>query len=213
MASYRGPVSPGVVTLVDRSRCGNNGVMTDVTWSMLPSGLWAMSFNGASSKVVIPTSPSLLFKDFTALLWVKPNSFSTQSLIDKDNFLGDNSGLSLYWYQATTWRFRADVQYVGAGYRDNVSQIALSTGTWYHVAAVWRDAVSLITYVNGANRYSVVPTASLLNYNGETHLGHYRQGNTQWFNGYEAIVCMFNYAFSDEQVRTAFSSQRRLFGV
>ena len=51
---FRSPdtVAPPDV-LPDVSRFGNDGVFTDITWERLPSGLWVMDFNGATSIITI----------------------------------------------------------------------------------------------------------------------------------------------------------------
>jgi len=57
--------------LYDRSRHGNHGTYTDITDVQLPSGLWVRSFNGSTSKIVIPIhySQNIIKEDFTLKIW------------------------------------------------------------------------------------------------------------------------------------------------
>ena len=99
-------VEPGVVTLYDRSRFQNNGAMTDVSWTQLPSGLWVMSYNGSSSLVDLGNADSLKLKDtnFTLMLWFNPTTVGVDTTTQL--FGTQDSYYQLVWHNAGLVRFR-----------------------------------------------------------------------------------------------------------
>ena len=91
---------PDTTTLQDGSRNKSSGTMTAVTWVRQASGLWAMSFDGATSKVTYPASLNTVR---TASVWVKPSA-NTRSIMDFDGgyhsleISATNTITALGWY-------------------------------------------------------------------------------------------------------------------
>ena len=90
-------------TVTDASGDGNNGTVTNTTWSTSGRYRGALSFNGTSSVVTIPDSPSLhLSSGMTLEAWVDPSTVNAnyRDVIYKanDNFYleatSSNSSLS-----------------------------------------------------------------------------------------------------------------------
>jgi len=136
VARQRGGAMPGVVTLVDHSRYRNDGAMTDVTWTQLPSGLWVLDFNGTSSIVDYGNTHTNIK---SALLWIYPNDNTSRSIIDFD---GGTHSLELSAggdLTATGWA--APTIYVNgivaaAVSQSNWSCIAVTTATAFSASAL-----------------------------------------------------------------------------
>ena len=82
IARQEGGAMPGIVTLHDWSRFGNDGTMANVTWAQFASiGLWVMVFNGTTAEVPHGAS-TVLCQSFVA--WIYPDDKTTRSIVDFD---------------------------------------------------------------------------------------------------------------------------------
>jgi hypothetical protein len=70
-------IMPDVADIRDLSRFGNNGVGANVTYNRLPSRLYVKRMNGSTSRIIVPSLPSLDFKKniCSFSFWAKFNSF------------------------------------------------------------------------------------------------------------------------------------------
>jgi hypothetical protein len=139
VASPVGSVAPGVVTLLDRSRMKNNGTtMTAITWSQLPSKLWVMVLNGATSKVAFAAS---LCKVQTFVAWVYPTT-ANRSIVDFDAGTHSIETTAAPAVTATGWA--APIIYV-----NGVLASAVILNKWYMVAGTTTTSFTMSALVLG----------------------------------------------------------------
>ena len=77
---YTGSVTPPAL-LEDQGRFRNNGTYTNITQTRLPSGLWALTLNGTTSKVTFAVSTCKV-QTFTG--WINSTTAS-RSIVDFDS--------------------------------------------------------------------------------------------------------------------------------
>ncbi len=206
-----GTAAPAL-SLPDMSRFGNNGVFTDVTWVQLPSGLWVMSCNGASSVVNLGAGVFDTLEACTVEFWYAPNAplGATTNMLwgfftDIDNNWGGEYDRGNFYFYAT----------IGGGavvFIVSVGDAGMSF-QWHHWASCfgiggaefWLDGVSMGTDVSTESVTDIAPT--LVNCFGE-----YGNGSLYWA-GYIAPPRVYNYALSADEINKHFEAERRLFGV
>ena len=213
VARQRGGAMPGIVTLHDHSRMGNDGVMTNVTWTQLPSGLWVPVFNGISAFVNCGDDESLEFgtNDFSTELWVwaDASQVAYATVIDKDHSAAPNHG----WF----WGFDLATVYMtfglGGGAEYSVASITMEIkGAWHHLVSRYDYSASEVRlYVDGVFNIGT-PHATGVDPSGNLSIGRWTAG-TRWFNGYIALVRLYTYALTPGQILQRFEATRRLFGV
>ena len=154
LLSERGQRDPGIVTLYDKSRYANNGVLTAVTTQRQPSGVYAHVFNGTTSLITIAAAKSLSPYNkngyWSASAWIKPTT-------DGKNDLGT------ILRQASGWFFRVRNEAAGTvrlnGFVDHVttdaevvSSTTMTCSVWHHVAMVYNrlGTLKIELYIDGA---------------------------------------------------------------
>lgn len=216
-----GAVAPAL-SLPDVSRFGNDGVFTDVTWVQLPSGLWVMSFNGATSVSNHGTDDSLIYISprITVLAWVKaPAPAVTQTVaskfddipLDRSWDLGASAGGGLLS------GFISDDGTVGGHCKSYYSSIIVYDDTWHQVGMVF-DAGTFELVIDGA--FDPTPTKTIdvaitTIHHGATAtcIGSALHGGAlMWqFEGTIALVRVYTYALSPGQINKHFEAERRFF--
>jgi len=219
VARQRGGAQPGVVSLLDRSRFGNDGAMTNVTWTQLPTGLWVMGFNGATSTVDCGHSESLrLTSEVTMMAWVLFTDFSGHCpviFMESGGQLGYCMGA-----QQTTGN-------IFVIWADNTGghlwgpAIPMPAGIWVFLAVTIRSGMQIV-YVNGVNAGNlVVAYATLAPANHDLGIGVTSNlidagGGGDFsghMNGQIVLDRVKGYALTPAQIRSKFAATRRLFGV
>lgn len=202
-------IEPGVVTLYDQSRYHNHGAMTDVTMVQLPSGLWVMSFNGASSLVNCGNDASLDFiGDITLEGWVNLDA-SHSSLV---YFIGKRDGANIAWY--IVFQPSGILTLTGGGGGSINTPAALTFSVWHYLVAVVLGANGYI-YVdgeeisNGAVALASQPTVRV-------SLGIRWAGYPAasfFFVGLQAMHRIRNYALTAGQVLNRYENTKHWFGI
>ncbi len=207
------PAEPGCVlylpglpgqgaTIWDRSNQGNHGTITGATWRKLPSGLWALSFDG-DDRVTIPlgfTGTTISF-----LVWCKSVSDITtlQGIIGSDTDLGSGIWLNAGKYypfhkasQATT------------------GVIAVAN-TWHFLVATFTGLPALPTLTISSNGGTPVSAASANTGNiGNIRLGVRNVANASpLLNGQIVLVRAITAILSTAQTLSIFNQERHLLGV
>lgn len=204
-------VMPDVAYTYDKSREKNNGSNTSITYTRLPSGLWAHYFNGTGYVSLGSTVPSLYFgnKILTISFWVNLSSLTDAYIIyngatnatTKGYMISANSGTVYFYISDGASRVYA---YTSAG--------LLETNKWYHCLGTSNGTTSYI-YVNGivgANTGNVAPLGDIA-YTTTKYWG--RTGGTPRMTGYLTKVNYWNRYFSAVEVIKLFNRDRWMFGV
>lgn len=222
VARQRGGAEPGVVTLLDHSRYGNDGAMTDITWAQLPSGLWVPNFNGTSSIVNCGNAANLAnLPALTAIAWINPPTAGENTLghiVHKAVGVGPTAGW-VFMLLGVGGAIRFKVNFVTQDLRKVSVAATIVFSSWQQVAVTWggsdNHAGSHI-YRNGAE---VIYDASLNGVGARVDdvASNLNIGNdstsVRTFDGFIGMVQIYNYALTPAQVRSRYSATRRLFGV
>ncbi|HJV66231.1 MAG TPA: Ig-like domain-containing protein [Geomonas sp.] len=183
-------------TVADKSGNGNNGTLSNTTWTTGKYGN-ALSFNGTSSKVTINDSASLhLSSGMTLEAWVLPTRISTawQDVIYK--------GADIYYLEATSPYSSApggSVKINGTSY-GAFAPSALTANTWAHLAVTY-DGSTVRLYVNGA----LVSSRSMSGTIGSSTYPLQIGGDSlygEWFSGKIDEVRVFNVPRSQSQIQS-----------
>ena len=213
--SQKGTVSPGTTTLLDKTRYSNNGAMTDITWTKLPSGLYAATFNGSTSFASVTNVPCLnrtLSISFEAWL------YNTQDTNWTICGLGPTNAVDVrnYIFQATNLHFdTAGTDYQatpGTTTADLLDQWHFWAGTINTVddeIYLYLDAV-----VDGSNTAAMpamteTDTFDLQIGRVNNAVGTYRY----YLNGMMAGLRIYDYVRTPAQIRGRYQATRNLFGV
>lgn len=212
-----GDVAP--TTYEDESRYGNDGAITGATWSQEPSGLWVLNFDGTNTKYVnIPNSPSLKFGtgDFSMDVWFKTTGSAGQVLIGTVdgadpwiNFELIDDDLRVFLDDSNSQL--KDYLSVGEGLND---------GNWYNGAFTFAygDAGGQKLFINGAEVGTYNKSVD------QNHTGNFdvavdykigidnRLLGDNAFDGKMALLRVYHYARSAEQIAARYSATKHWFG-
>jgi PKD repeat protein len=133
----------------DTSWNNNHGFLTDVMWTDYGRFDGAATFNGSTSRITVPNSPSLNPTNITVEAWIYPTGqYQDHDIVDKT----DSDSISGY---KLGFRSEAPFLYfsinVAAGHRmEAVCEDSIGLNQWTHVAGTWDDETKDIAiYVNG----------------------------------------------------------------
>jgi hypothetical protein len=147
----------------------NNGTATNVSWVVGKIGQ-AASFNGTSSKIVIPSSASLNSPStaLTLCLWVNITSdLGTKVIALKYK---NSGGSGDYYFLTIGGKFSARTD-GGSGAIDGGS--SFSTNTWYHLVLVWTSATKLEFFINSVSQGTDLSPGNISSTAYELILGNY----------------------------------------
>jgi hypothetical protein len=158
-----------MVTAMDMSGNGNDGMMVNTTYSDPPESISTASlyFNGtqagyAYSYVTIPDSPSLRpNSSLTLAAWVKTDTNETGScpIIAKQYGSSWHNSFGL-WYQYGTLRFAIEDGIVNP-LTSVISTAQPPANEWHHIVATY-DGSFIRLYVDGVERVNRTFTESIL---------------------------------------------------
>ena len=214
--SYKGTVMPPLA-LEDDSRFGNDGVFTNVTWVRLPSGLWVMSFNGATSIVNCGSNISLssyVMGVFSFESWVYANS---DGEINAGRVFHKEPGYLLALINETgagcLLETLVDLSITDAHF---LSSTRLTVGAWHYLVMVYNRLGTkyVEVYLDGEATAGAATqgvgtliddTAAVL------CLGN-RVAGDRTFDGEISMPRIYSYALTPAQIYAHFQAERRLFG-
>ena len=183
----------------DSSGKGNNGTTASTTWAVGKFGS-ALSFNGSSSWVTIPDSPSLdLARSLTLEAWVKPTTVSGWRSVA----MKERTGGILYSLYAGESGNRPLGQVDNGAEQNATGTTSLPTNTWSHLAVAW-DGATLRLYVGGALVASKAVAGSLAASTAPFRIG----GNGIWgeyFSGAIDEVRVYDHALTPSEIQTDMS--------
>ena len=181
----------------DASGKGNNGTVTNTSWTAAGKFGGALSFNGSSSWVTIPDAPSLdLTTGMTLEAWVNPAALGPawRTVIFKEQ--PGETVYSLYAHDGA----RPRGQLFLAGEQDALGSTALPLNVWTHLAATY-DGSTLRLFVNGVQAGSKTVSGSLPASSGALRIG----GNSIWgeyFSGLIDEIRIYNRALTPTELQT-----------
>jgi len=209
VARQLGGAMPGVVTLHDHSRFGNHGAMTDVAWVQLPTGLWVMSFNGATSYVDCGDDSSVdIVNAITLESWVYPTTLVDNNWLSRD----DNANRNYSFYSNAA----GDVyitMFTGGVNKYVFLAGALTINNWFHVVGTYNGAIEYL-YINGISVGT--PNAwvgTIDNDDVSLTIGAREDAFDREFLGYIAPVRIYNYALTAGQILKRYEADKWKFGV
>jgi hypothetical protein len=184
-------------TVADASGNGNHGTISNATWSASGKYGAALSFNGSTSRIDIPDSPSLdLTTGMTMEAWVRPTTLSAwRTVLMKEQPAGLVYGL---YANSDTNRPSAHVNLGSETDTRGTAQLALNT--WTHLAATY-DGSTLRIFVNGVQASSRTLGGSILTSASALRIG----GNSIWgeyFAGLIDEVRIYNRALTAAEIQT-----------
>ena len=184
-------------TVNDSSGNGNNGTITNATWTTSGKYSDALVFNGTSALVTIPDAASLhLTTGMTLEAWVNPSTVTSawRDVIYKGN---DN-----YWLEATSdsGSKPAAGATLGSSDVDTLGTAALATSTWTFLTETYNGS-ALDLYVNGTLVSSLAQTGNILTSTNPLQIG----GDSiygQYFQGMIDEVRVYNVALTAVQIQS-----------
>jgi chitodextrinase len=207
VAAYSFDEGSGSV-LHDSSGNGNNGTLSNTSWTGGKNGK-ALSFNGTSSMVTIPSSASLSPQTgVTVEAWVRPATTisSWRAIAVKEQ---STSALS-YGLYAGSDSGPAALVYTSAE-KNAKAASTLPQKTWTYIAAVYSGS-TLSMFVNGSQVAQSTVSGSVTETSGALRLG----GDTiwnEWFQGKIDDLRVYNRPLSASEVSSDMSTPVPLPGV
>jgi chitodextrinase len=186
-------------TVPDASGNGNTGTVSGATWTSAGKFGGALTFDGASSSVVVPDSPSLdLGAGMTLEAWVRPDvsdaAWRTVLMKEQPNML-------VYaLYGSTGSQAPSGEIYLSSPADVTATGSSALPAAWTHLAETY-DGSTLRLYVNGAEVASTAGAGSILTSTGDLRIG----GNSIWgeyFDGRIDEVRIYDAALSAPQIQT-----------
>jgi hypothetical protein len=183
-------------TVTDASGNGNNGTVSNATWSTAGKYGKALQFNGTNALVTIPDAASLhLSTAMTLEAWVDPSTVNSawRDVVYKGN---DN-----YYLEGTSGNgsFPDGGTIAGGSYADAVGTAKLATGTWTFLALTY-DGSTLRLYVNGTQVASTAHTGAIATSSNPLQIG----GDSiygQYFAGLIDNVRVYNVALTATSIQ------------
>ncbi len=204
----RSLVAPDTVTMRNLTRCGSaiDGVMANMTWVQLPSGLYVMNFNGATGYVAVPANACMnMIPALSLEAWVLATTPA-----------GNRPFLSKY-YQATPGLLDFSLDTQGGSWRATsanatgivTSLAAITASIWYHLVLTY-TAAALTFYVNGALQGADATPGVINGGNFPFWIGLY---NFSYFAGQMSGIRVYNYALSAGQALVHFDGERHWYNA
>ena len=200
-------VQPDAVTLYDRSRFGNNGAMTNVTWVRLASGLWVMSFDGVDDRINCGAGASLaITSDISIELWINPNSLGENNAgrpVEKTQYLIAQTGTQTILFLIID---------AGGAKIAQAPNGSAPFGKWTYVVGVF-NSINVLIYtdavvtVGDATAGPILPNAAQTLYLGDS------AASNRCVDGLVGLVKIHNHALSPGKILQLYETERQLFGV
>jgi fibronectin type 3 domain-containing protein len=184
-------------TTVDLTGHGNNGTISNATWTTSGKYGNALVFNGSTALVTIADSASLhLSTGMTLEAWVNPTAVNA---LWRDVMYKGNDA---YYLEATSTNVGAPAAGGTVGGNDGVAygSTALPINTWTHLAATY-DGTTVRLYVNGTQVGSLAQSGTIaisgipVTIGGDATYG-------QYFQGMIDEVRIYNTALSPAQIQS-----------
>jgi Concanavalin A-like lectin/glucanases superfamily/Carboxypeptidase regulatory-like domain/Viral BACON domain len=209
-----GGVTPGLIAYYpfsgsanDESGNGNNGIVhgAALTQDRFGNPNGAYSFDGQSSYIAVPDSPTLdITGPITIAAWIKPTVASGTYIVTKgDPTVGGN----VYDLDIYPGQVRSLFHYQGGGSatRGATGATNIVSGTWQHVAVTW-DGATVTVYYNGQpDGTGSFTTGPIITSSMDLEIGRYYGGAPQpYFAGDIDDVRIYNGALSAAEIQALY---------
>lgn len=136
----------------------------------LPKG--SVYFDGTGDYLIASSSGALGFglSDYTAEMWIKPDSRSTSQILISANTIGGGWGLRLGTGYNAGALAGLNVFLPGQGDAEYCSY-TFTAGQWYHIAVVRASGASAKFYINGTGQTTSGTSTGTTSFNNETQTG------------------------------------------
>jgi fibronectin type 3 domain-containing protein len=197
-ASYGFEQGSGTLA-ADSSGNGNHGTINGALWTTLGKYGNALSFNGSTSFVSVPDSPTLdLTTSGTIEAWIRIGAINQwNSVIAKGNSNNDQS--HNYAIEIDDLNRVRCILGNGSVSMALFSNTTLSGGTFHHLACTWNGS-TVALYINGALSTSTAQTLTPAGNTSPLYIGQFG-GNSDRFNGVIDEVRIYNRALTLTQVQ------------
>ena len=187
-------------TVADASGSGNGGSTSGATWTALGRYGGALSFNGASSSVIVNDSASLdLTTGMTLEAWVNPTALGSSGSSWRTAVTKQTTNGVAYTLYANNGGARPAGQVNIGGEQNAIGTAQLPLNAWSHLATTY-DGATLRLFVNGTQVATKAQTGSIAVSTGQLRIG----GNTIWgefFSGLIDEVRVYNRALPAAEIQ------------
>jgi hypothetical protein len=195
------------LTAADSSGNGNDGTVYNATWV---AGKYeqALSFDGASSNVLVASSDTLRFgtDSLSVSAWLKPN-VKTGSIYDRSTFV-DIGSYSVFISVFSDCNGIRTYLSDGTNSVNHYKSVAISQGTWSNVVVVANRSTNMAhLYLNGSliDSWSISAiTGNLGAYTSNLFIGRSHSAS-EYFNGSIDDVRLYNRALSAAEIQANFN--------
>lgn len=178
-------------------------------WVQLPSGLWAMDFNGTDAYVNCGTHASLHpgTGSYSIEFWMKATTNQLAAVIGY--YQNDYLYCLIEYYNDDVWlRMRSASSEDG-----NSPHKTIVTGRWYHFVGVRDKSAGTVSLYCDGELYGSPATDGTTDLTFTSWFGLGRNGVAWYLNGCLALPRIYPYARTAGQIREAFQDEREWFGV
>ncbi len=195
----------------DRSPYGNIGTITGATWKRLPGGLWCLSFDGSDDYVNCGNNASFNITDaITLLAWVNlPSAPAGWGRVMSKGY----ANYTIMFAPGNLMPM-ARIGGLSGGSGQEQFNAAITVDTWVLLSLTYdKDggADNFRTYLNGALDKAVTHTGQIST-GGSLFVGS-NDTPSECFNGYIALVRVYNRALTGLEIQYCFNREKNLFGV
>tara|TARA_Y100000310_G_scaffold16579_1_gene16526 strand:- start:13999 stop:14673 length:675 start_codon:yes stop_codon:yes gene_type:complete len=213
VANQLGGASPSTATLKDWSRHGNDGTITDVTWTQLPSGLWVMNFDGTNDYVTISHALSLANDYVSAEAWVRVDGGAglDRAIMHK----GCTSGAAGDWQLVvdSNDKFHFYAKATGVWSINLPATDVYTAGVWYYLCATYGSDNTARLYIDGVlDDTDATGTGAIVKGTVDANIGVV-QNLAFDFTGIIALARIYNYVRTPAQIRACYHNTRWMFEV
>jgi len=195
------PFSEGSGTTAhDVSGYENHGTITGASWNESGKIGYALSFNETNNYIVIPDSSSLdsIVNAVTIAVWVKPTAIGSGMWLVSKGGAYNRDGFATLITSSGGFRFTIGT---GTSSETTIENGVLSSGVWYHLAAVF-DGATMKAYINGVLQPTTATPASYqLVTNYVVRVGYADVSGLQ-FNGTIDEACFYNRVLTPQEIAT-----------
>ena len=198
----------------DTSGNNNNGTTSNVTFTSTDPirGTYEATFNGSSSKIVIPASTSIAQQNnYTFSAWFKTDTLGVMQTIYAFNSSSTYQSAIFIHSNGTN-----NIRIFSAGSNYYSSDNIYTNNQWYHIAVTKSSTNGIVAYLDGVGIINE-PTATANNVQpaaGDNRIGGYKTtSESLWFDGLIDQVRIFDRALDGTEAYQLYAEGARGTGL